>query len=185
MDLKGFNQLFSEYQGRFIRFAQTYVRDMAVAEDFTTEALMYYWENQDSLAHDTNVPAYILVIIKHKCLNYLQHLEVREQVSERMQNYAEWELRTRLATLQACDPNELFTTEAQAIVDRTLAAMPKQTREIFIMSRYHNKSYKEIAALTGMTTKGVQFHINKVLKVLRVNLKDYFPFFLYLYNSGF
>ena len=185
MDLKKFNQLFSEYQGRFIRFAQTYVRDLAVAEDFTTEALMYYWEKRDSLPNDTNVPAYILVIIKHKCLNYLQHLEVREEASERMKSYAEWELKTRLVTLQACDPDELFTAEAQAIVDRTLAGMPKQTREIFIMSRYQNKSYKEIAALTGMTTKGVAFHINKVLKVLRVNLKDYFPVFIYLYNSGF
>ncbi|ADV44435.1 RNA polymerase sigma-70 factor [Bacteroides helcogenes] len=185
MDLKKFNQLFSEYQGRFIRFAQTYVRDMAVAEDFVTEALMYYWEKQDSLPGDVNVPAYILVIIKHKCLNYLQHLEVREAASERMKKYAEWELKTRLATLQACDPDELFSAEAQAIVDRTLAGMPKQTREIFIMSRYQNKSYKEIAALTGMTPKGVQFHINKVLQELRVNLKDYLPLFIYLYNSGF
>lgn len=184
MNLKKFNQLFSEYQGRFIRFAQTYVHDVAVAEDFVTEALMYYWERQDSLPDDTNVPAYILVIIKHKCLNHLQHLQVREEVSERMKSYAEWELQTRITTLQACDPNELFTAEAQAIVDRTLATMPKQTREIFIMSRYQNKSYNEIAALTGMTAKGVQFHINKVLKVLRLNLKDYFPLFIYLYSHA-
>ena len=39
-DLKAFNQLFTDYQGRFIRFANTYVRDVAVAEDFTIEALM-------------------------------------------------------------------------------------------------------------------------------------------------
>ena len=39
-DLKAFNQLFADYQGRFIRFANIYVRDIAVAEDFTIEALM-------------------------------------------------------------------------------------------------------------------------------------------------
>ena len=44
-DLKAFNQLFADYQGRFIRFANIYVRDIAVAEDFTIEALMQYWEN--------------------------------------------------------------------------------------------------------------------------------------------
>ena len=63
-DLKAFNQLFTDYQGRFIRFANTYVRDIAVAEDFTIEALMYYWENRHSLEKDSNVPAYILTIIK-------------------------------------------------------------------------------------------------------------------------
>lgn len=181
MDLKTFNQLYSECQGRFIRFAQTYVRDAAVAEDFTIEAVMYYWENRTKLPDDTNVLAYILTIIKHKCLNHLQHLQVSGQALEKMREYAEWELKTRLTSLQACDPSELFTIEAQAIVDRTLAGMPGQTRRIFIMSRYENKSYKEIAELTGMTTKGVEFHISKALKELRVNLKDYFPFFLYFF----
>lgn len=61
-DLKAFNQLFTDYQGRFIRFAHTYVRDMAVTKDFTIEALMYYWENRHSLEEDSNVPAYILTI---------------------------------------------------------------------------------------------------------------------------
>lgn len=181
MDLRAFNQLFTEYQGRFIRFAQTYVRDMAIAEDFTVEALMYYWENRKTLPDHTNVPAYVLTIIKHKCLNHLQHLRVREEASARLRDHAQWELNTRISTLRACEPHELFTLEAQLIVDRTLAGMPDQTRKIFIMSRYENKSHKEIAELTGMTTKGVEFHINKVLKELRVNLKDYFPLFLYLF----
>ena len=47
-DLKAFNQLFADYQGRFIRFANIYVRDIAVAEDFTIEALMQYWENRNT-----------------------------------------------------------------------------------------------------------------------------------------
>lgn len=181
MDLKAFNQLFSDYQGRFIRFAQTYVRDTAVAEDFTVEALMYYWEKQKALPADTNVPAYILTVIKHKCLNHLQHQQVHEEVSEKLKDHAEWELNTRITTLRACEPSELFTAEAQAIVDRTLAGLPEQTRRIFIMSRYENKSHKEIAELTGMTTKGVEFHVNKALKELRMNLKDYFPLFLHLF----
>jgi RNA polymerase sigma-70 factor, ECF subfamily len=64
-DLKAFNQLFADYQGRFIRFANMYVRNMAVAEDFTIEALMQYWENRHTLKADSNIPAYILTIIKN------------------------------------------------------------------------------------------------------------------------
>ena len=144
-DLKAFNQLFADYQGRFIRFANIYVRDIAVAEDFTIEALMQYWENRNTLKADSNVPAYILTIIKNKCINYLQHIQVREDASEHLKNHAEWELNTRISTLEACNPEELFTAEAQEIVNKTLASLPEQTRRIFIMSRYENKPYKEIA----------------------------------------
>ena len=98
-DLKAFNQLFADYQGRFIRFANIYVRDIAVAEDFTIEALMQYWENRNTLKADSNVPAYILTIIKNKCINYLQHIQVREDASEHLKNHAEWELNTRISTL--------------------------------------------------------------------------------------
>ncbi len=181
-DLKAFNQLFSDYQGRFIRFANMYVRDMAVAEDFTIEALMQYWENRNALKADSNVPAYILTIIKNKCINYLQHIQVREDVSEHLKNHAEWELNTRISTLEACNPEELFTAEAQEIVNKTLATLPEQTRRIFIMSRYENKPYKEIAETLGMTTKGVEYHIAQTLKRLHTNLKDYIPLLLfYLY----
>ena len=50
-----------------------------VAEDIAIASLMYYWENRGKLAADSNVPAYILTVIKHKCLNYLQRLRTREE----------------------------------------------------------------------------------------------------------
>ncbi|MEQ2602670.1 RNA polymerase sigma-70 factor, partial [Phocaeicola vulgatus] len=33
----------------------------------------------------------------------------------------------------------------------------------------------------NITPKGVDFHINKALKMLQTNLKDYFPLFLYFF----
>lgn len=180
-DLKAFNKLFTDYQGRFIRFANSYVRDTVVAEDFVVEALMYYWENRNTLAPDSNVPAYILTIIKHKCLNHLHHISLKEGVKEKLQAHAEWELSTRISSLEACDPSELFTANAERIVNETLSSLPEQTRKIFIISRYENKSHKEIAEELNITTKGVEFHITKALNVLRVNLKDYMTVFLYLF----
>ncbi|MDR1557086.1 MAG: RNA polymerase sigma-70 factor [Tannerellaceae bacterium] len=174
-DLKRMTWLFEEYRGQFVRFANSYVRDLTVAEDFTLEAFMYYWENRHTLNPDSNIPAYILTVIKHKCLNYLEHLHVREDVAEKLRNHAEWELQTRISTLEACDPNELFTAEIREMVRKTLAAMPAQTRRIFIRSRFLNESYKEIAERYGISVKGVEFHISKALKILRRELKDYFP----------
>lgn len=104
-----------------------------------------------------------------------------KKYSDKIKDYYEWELNTRIATLQACEPYELFISEIQELVQQTLTDMPEKTRTIFMLSRYENKSYKEIAVLMNITPKGVDFHINKALKMLQTNLKDYFPLFLYFF----
>lgn len=180
-ELTAFNELFTTYKGRFIRFAQNYVRDTAIAEDYVIDSLIYYWENRHKLEGDVNVPAYVLTVLKHKCLNYLQHQSLHQEVMNTMISHAQWELNTRIASLEACEPYELFAAEAQEIVKTTLARLPERTREIFIMSRMQNLSHKEIAEKLDITTKGVEFHIAKALKELRIGLKDYLPVFLYLF----
>ncbi|GHU56858.1 DNA-directed RNA polymerase sigma-70 factor [Bacteroidia bacterium] len=174
LSLEAFNQLYREYYGRFNRYAYSYVKDKSVAEDFTSETFLQYWESRHSLAPGSNIPAYILKIIKNKCLNYLEHIRIQNAGSEQMQRHSEWELRTRIATLEACDPTELLSNELQHIIDKTLQTLPEQTRHIFILSRYYNKSHKEIASTCHIGTKAVEFHITKALKALRINLKDYF-----------
>lgn len=180
-DLKAFNQLFTDYKERFVRFANTYVRDLTIAEDFALEAFMYYWENRHTLKENSNIPAYILTVVKHKCLNYLQHIQVKEQTTEKLLSHATWELNTRIATLEACDPEEVFSNEALEIVKKTLEAMPAKTREVFVLSRFENRTYKEIARELNLTEKGVEFHISKALKALRNGLKDYLPAYTFVF----
>lgn len=118
-ELIAFNELFANYKGRFIRFAQTYVRDITVAEDYVIDSLIYYWENRHKLEENVNVPAYVLTIIKHKCLNYLQHQSLHEEVMNNMVSHAQWELNTRIVSLEACEPYELFASEVQEIVKKS------------------------------------------------------------------
>ena len=175
-----FNQLFTDYKSRFVRFAKTYVSDTMIAEDMVIESLMYYWEKRDDLATNSNVPAFVLTVIKHKCLNYLQRLRAGEEIVEYLKNCDTWELNLRIATLEACNPEKLFSDEMQALVDKALKTLPEQTRDIFIRSRYNNQSHKEIAETLGISTKTVEFHITKALKVMRVALKDYYPLLAFI-----
>lgn len=182
IDLKSFNQFFTEYQQRFVYFACTYVHNEAVAEDFVIEAMMYYWENKDRLSADTNIPAYVLTTIKHKCIDYLRHQQIRQDATDEISQLYAWELSSRIVSLEDFEPNNIFTTEILTIVNKTLNTLPVQSKQIFIMSRYENKSYKEIALLVNMTPKGVEFHIAKVTKVLRLALKDYLPASLFFFH---
>lgn len=184
-EIHAFNQLFTDYKSRFVRFAHTYVSDAMTAEDIAIESLMYYWENRAHLAPDSNVPAYILTVIKHKCLNYLQRLRTQEEIVAYLKDCETWELNLRIATLEACNPEKLFSDEVRQLVEKALATLPAQTRDIFIRSRYHNQSHKEIAEALGISTKSVEFHITKALKVLRVVLKDYFPLWVAFFPRFF
>ena len=185
-DIKELSRLLESYKSRFISFANSYVQEFSVAEDFTMEAFMDYWEMREMLLPDSNVPAYILTLIKHKCLNHLKRKQLHEDISQRLRAVAEWELNLQISSLEVCEPTELFTAEIKAIVNRTLQQLPEQTRRVFLMSRFENKTRKEIADELDMTPKGVEYHIAKALSVLRVNLKDYYTILPFLfYNLKF
>ncbi len=174
-----FSEIYREYKARFIYFARTYVRDEFIADDLVVESFMYYWENRRTLVNQLNIPAYILTIIKNKCLNYLQREKIREDVERNLQNRDMWELQLRIATLEACNPEMLFSEELHKLIDKTLESLPSQSREIFIRSRYENQTNKEIAMTMGLSVKSVEYHITKTLKIFRKALADYFPLFLF------
>ena len=178
LDLAAFNRLFGEYQQRFIRFAVSYIADPVVAEDIVMESFVAAWGRRDMLSVGS-VPPYALTIIKNKCLHHLRAQVVRTRAAENIHSHGARMLRTRIATLQACDPEELFSEEARRLVDRTLDALPERTREIFVRSRFRGQSYKEIAAEMGTTVKSVEFEVSKAMKLLRVALKDYLAFFIF------
>lgn len=177
-EIQTFNHLFTNYKGRFVHFARTYVDDKMIAEDIAVDSLMYYWENRKKLHDHSNIPAYILTVVKHKCLDHLRHLRTQEDFAEYLQSSETRKLQLRIATLEACNPEKIFSDELQSLVDKTLNTLPEQTREIFIRSRYNNQSHKEIAEALGISTKAVEFHVTKALKIFRMALKDYLPLFL-------
>lgn len=172
-DIQNFNALFNEYYRRFIRFAIGYLKDEQIAEDFVSEAFTVYWENKEDLLPETNPPAYILTIIKNKCLNHIKHIQIHQRVTDELRDHSEWVLQTKISTLEACDPDFIFSKELQEIIENTLEKLPKKTQQIFSLSRDKGLTYKDIAYKTNLSQKAVEFHISKALHHLRVSLKDF------------
>ncbi|MDR1258897.1 MAG: RNA polymerase sigma-70 factor [Tannerellaceae bacterium] len=173
-NIANLNELYKNYNDRFVRLAKSYVMSKEIAEDIVMESFMCYWENRLQLAPGSNAPAYITTLIKNKCLNHLNRLHTQDEIKRQLTNLEVWEAKLQIATLEACNPKKLFSDEVHQIVNRTLESLPPKTCEVFVRSRYLEQSHKEIAECLGLSTKSIEYHITKTLKILRIALKDYF-----------
>ena len=169
-----FDALFTEYKRRFTLFADSYIHDMQLAEDIVTDAFIAYWEAfRQSPPAEINAPAYILTIVKNRCINELEHRKVHEKFVASSLTDAQWELRMQLASLRACDPEEIFTAEMEELVRRSLRKLPPKAQKIFTMSRIEGRSHREIAAELGLSVKSVEYYMNIALRTLRADLAGY------------
>ncbi len=168
-----FNKLFNDYYRQFVCFAIGYVKDEAKAQDFVSDAFASYWEKKETLSEDTNAPAYILTIVRNNCLNYLKHNKIKQRATQKLTDHAQWVLNTKIYTLEACKPDNIFSDEINQIIENTINNLPKRTAQIFRMSRFENLSHREIAKQLSLSTKSVEYHITKTLTDLRLNLKDF------------
>ncbi len=178
--VNSFNEIYTSYYKKSFFFAKSYVHDDLAAEDIASESLIKLWEKLKTEKIDYIEPL-LLTILKNKALDYLKHEEVKRTAFESMVDWHQQELSIRISTLESCDPNEIFSDKVESIIRETLKLLPEQTRRIFLLSRFENKSNKEIAEQMGVSIKGVEYHISKALKALRITLKDYLPLFYFFF----
>lgn len=178
--VSSFNEIYTSYYKKSFFFAKSYVHDDLAAEDIASDSLIKLWEKLKTEKIDYIEPL-LLTILKNKALDYLKHEEVKRTAFESMVDWHQQELSIRISTLESCDPNEIFSDEVESIIRKTLKLIPEQTQRIFLLSRFENKSNKEIAELMGISVKGVEYHISKALKALRITLKDYLPLFYFFF----
>ena len=181
-DILNFNKLHNDYYQQFVHFAMGYVRDEAKAQDFVSDAFAAYWECKDTLLTDTYAPGYILTIVRNKCLNYLQHKKIKLRAIEELTDHAQWVLNTKINTLEACNPDKIFSQEILQIIENTINKQPQRTAQIFRMSRFEYLSHREIAEKLKLSAKSVEYHITKVLTELRIQLKDFIITILILFS---
>jgi RNA polymerase sigma-70 factor (ECF subfamily) len=173
------SEIYQQYYKRSFLFVKSYVRDDMAAEDIVSDTIINLW--QTIRKEQVEFPVALLVtMLKNNSLNYLKHQEVKQSAIDSISSKMIRDLSYRIETLEACDPQEMFSTEITEIIEKTLVSLPEQTRRVFEMSRYENKSVKDIAVELSISPKAVEYHITKSLKVLRVALKEYLPFIYFL-----
>ena len=86
----------------------------------------------------------------------------------------------QLNSLDAFNPEEIFSDELRNIIQDTLNQLSKKTQQVFMMSRVEGKSNQEIADQLNISVKCVEYHITKALKIFKVSLREYLPLLHFL-----
>jgi RNA polymerase sigma-70 factor (ECF subfamily) len=62
--------------------------------------------------------------------------------------------------------------ELETYINKAIDQLPEKCRMVFVLSRFEQLSYKEVAAKLGISTKTVENQISKALKHLRTAIYD-------------
>ena len=65
-------------------------------------------------------------------------------------------------------------------IEDAIGELPEKCREIFILSRYENLKYQQIAGKLGISVKTVETQMSKALQHMRLRLKEYIVILLLL-----
>lgn len=174
-----FDCLYSEYKQKYVMIAKSYVHDDHIAQDLVTDSFVYYWENREKLILENTPQAYILGIVKKKCLMYLRDLKIHQKVQQNIYQFARWEIQQDIAVLEDCElTKQLFSSEVAAIFHSRIMSLPEITRKVYLSNRDENLTYQEIASKFNLSQRQVNREMQRALTSLRVALKDYLPVIL-------
>ena len=161
-----FSFIYTSYYKKAFSFAKSYVHDEAVAEDIASEALIALWEKTKVESAEQVAPL-LLTILKNKALDWLKHEQVKQAAFDSLADWQGRELSLRISALEACSPVDIFSAEIGHILHHTLSQLPEPTRRAFILSRYEDKSNREIAEALGISVKTVDAQLQKATTRLR------------------
>ena len=173
-DEKVFKSLFDHSYIGMVQRAVYYTNDLNAAEDIVQEVFMRLWEKRGELKSVQNLEGYLLLSVKNRCLNYLEH----QQVMDKYKQYC------LLHEVQDDDNDpEQFIEEVGKLLDR----LPEKRKMVLQLCVIESKSYAEIADLLGISLNTVKDHVKKAYAFLREELRkevSYPILFFALYFKG-
>lgn len=167
-DQKVFDTLFRRYYPMLCAYGHRFV-ELEDAEEIVEDSLLWIWENRETLVIESSLNSYLFKMVYRRALNKLAHIDATQRADTRF--YEEMQ-----EMLQDTDYYQI--EELAKRIEDAVAALPESYRVAFVMHRFRDMSYKEIAETLGVSPKTIDYRIQQALKQLRVDLKDYLPLLL-------
>ena len=163
-DENAIRRLFTTYFVPLVGVAYRIVQDQDVAKDIVQDVFVRLWTNRHTLSITTSLNSYLKrsvvnASIDHKRLFYEKNkMPVEEGRS--------------LRSYSAPADENLQEMELKKQVKAAINTLPDRCRLIFILSRFEELTYAQIAEKLDISIKTVENQMTKALKVLRKKLSD-------------
>jgi len=164
-----FEEIYYDFFGLMFHLSLQYIHEERISEEIVQDTFLKLWEIRETLNEDFNIRNFLYTITKNNCLNYLRNQKIALKHQE---NIKYLEMQFNYEALERLGSFIEFE-ELRTKIEKALAALPDNLRETFLLSRFEEIPYKEIARKQSISIKTVEAHMTKALKILRHELKDY------------
>ncbi|MDM8158340.1 RNA polymerase sigma-70 factor [Labilibaculum sp. K2S] len=174
-----FEALFNAHYSRLCAYAYNFLKEQEGSEEVVQEVFFKLWIHRHDIHIENSIESYLYRAVRNTSLNLIKHINIREKYKEHNQQEIEYSERLENDPMNA--------SELELKIRSSIDLLPEQRRKIFILSRYEQLKYKEIADKLGISVKTVENQMGKALQFLRKELADYLPllalFFYHFFNG--
>ena len=160
MELARFKELFDQYYTPIKNFLYYKCGDIDLSEDLAQDVFMKVWDKREEIQLDT-IKSYLYTIANNMLLNKIRHNKVVMNFVEKHKTQQE----------EQSPQFRLEEKEFKQELERIISAMPEKQREVFLMNRIEEMTYKEIAERLELSVKAVEKRMHGALGHLRANIK--------------
>lgn len=163
-DEAAFREVYNRYWREVFLVAYRKVKSRETAEELTQNLFLGIWEKRKEISI-LNLRPWLLGGVKYSVINYYKSQIVHEKYIKHIHITGQSSVSTtEQMTLQA------DLTDA---IEKGVSLLPQKTQQVFKLSRFENRSVKEISRDLNISEKAVEYHITQSLKWMKVYLKDY------------
>ncbi len=159
-----FAELYERHWYRVFALAYRKLKARGPAEEMVQDLFATLWHKraQQPIQHLEN---YLATAITRRVIGYLRAQQVRIAHADYCRWYQEEASEETEQALAAADLSEAFA--------KAMLCLPEQSREIFRLSRLEHFTVQQISLHLNLSSKAVEYHLTKSLKLLRGYLKDF------------
>lgn len=167
-DEKAFNLLAGKYQKQVYWHARRMVGNHIDADDVTQEVLIVMYKKLKDFRFDSSLSTWLYKVTSTRSINQLRKSKVKRFIF--LDDPESLELQGNENLYKSVEDREKLDK-----LDEVLSKLPAKQREVFVLRRFDELSYDEIAEITGKSIGGLKanyFHALKKVTELMENEKE-------------
>ena len=155
-----------EYEG-LCNYACILLKNEGLAEDIVQEAFIRIWDNRKNLVIYSSWKAYIYRTVHNCCINCLKKKDTLSRKNSQFQEEVFYHNQISITRINPEAIDRLVAEELSERIEDVITSFPRQCREIFILSRYEQMAYADIADHLNISVNTVKTQIKRALKKLK------------------